>query len=197
MTRRAHSGSDQPCYITGPSGVFNLRCEGEDRPAVTNRDNALGDEQAAVIADLYRPLRRFAGIVGPIELDPDDLVQEAWVRTLRVTSLSELDDPGAYLRRVIVNLASSHRRRFARRRSALSRWWASESHSVQPIYPSDVAELLRLRPKERAVLYLHDVEGYSFQEVAEMLDMSETALRMMASRARRRLHDQLREEEKQ
>ncbi|MGH9893820.1 MAG: RNA polymerase sigma factor [bacterium] len=161
---------------------------------MTNRDNGLRNDPAEAIADLYRALRRFAGVVGPIEVDPDDLVQEAWVRTLRVTSLSELDNPGAYLRRVIVNLASSHRRRFARRRTALSRWRATESHSVQPVYPSDIADLLRLRPKERAVLYLHDIEGYPFQEVAAMLGMSDTALRMMASRARRKLHDLLTEE---
>lgn len=161
---------------------------------MTNRANPLGDDQAAVITDLYRSLRRFAGVVGPIEVDPDDLVQEALVRTLRVTSLSDLDNPGAYLRRVIVNLASSHRRRFARRRRALSRWWASESDSIQPVYPSDVADLLRLGPRERAVLFLHDVEGYSFQEVAEILGMTDTALRVMASRARRKLHELLREE---
>lgn len=152
-------------------------------------------DDAAVVAGLYGPLRRFAGAVGPVEVDPDDLVQEALVRTLRVRPLGDLDDPGAYLRRVIVNLAASHRQRFGVRRRALFRWYASASDATEPVYPSDVAELLRLTPNERAVLYLHDVEGFTFTEVAEILEKRDGAVRMMASRGRRKLRELLEEAE--
>ncbi|MGH8935473.1 MAG: RNA polymerase sigma factor [Acidimicrobiia bacterium] len=154
----------------------------------------LDRDQVAVIAGLYGPLRRFAGAVGPVEVDPDDLVQEALVRALQVRPLSEFHDVGAYLRRTIVNLATSDRRRFRRRRRALARLIGSAPAEADPVYPSDVAELLRLRPRERAVLFLHDVEGYAFREVAEMLGMRDGAVRMMASRGRRRLRELLTEE---
>ena len=54
-----------------------------------------------------------------------------------------------------------------------------------------IAELLRLPPRERAALYLAEVEGYHFDEIARMLDCSEAAARKGASRARKRLKLQL------
>ena len=54
---------------------------------------------AEVFDALYPALRRFAAVVGGLEVDPDDLVQEAVARALRRGPLGELDNPGAYLRR--------------------------------------------------------------------------------------------------
>ena len=148
----------------------------------------------ALVAGLYQPLRRFAAVVGRPDIEPDDLVQEAFVRTLRTRRLDELEDPGAYLRRVILNVARSQRRRFRRARHALRVFEASTPGSTDQTYPSDVAELHRLDPTQRAVLFLHDVEGFSFDEVAGMLDMAPGAARMAASRGRRRLRGLLEEE---
>lgn len=148
----------------------------------------------AFVASSYQSLRRFAAVVGSPDIDPDDLVQEAFVRTLRTHRLDELDDPSAYLRRVILNVARSQRRRFGLARRAISVLEASTPVAANPTYPSDVAELYRLGPKQRAVMFLHDIEGFSFEEVAEMLEMSPSAARMSASRGRRRLRRLLEEE---
>ncbi|MDF1597731.1 MAG: sigma-70 family RNA polymerase sigma factor [Acidimicrobiia bacterium] len=154
----------------------------------------LGEEETAVVTEVYEPLRRFAGVVGPLEVDPDDLVQEAFLRVLRHGALSGLENPGAYLRRVVVNLAADHRRRLGRRRRALARLAASSPSGVDPVFPSDVADLLHLEPRARAVLFMHDVEGYSYQEIANLLGLSDSAARMVASRARRRLRAAFAEE---
>jgi RNA polymerase sigma-70 factor (ECF subfamily) len=45
-----------------------------------------------------------------------------------------------------------------------------------------------LTPVERAVLLLHDVFGYPFDEIAGMVDLSPAACRQIASRTRRKLH---------
>jgi DNA-directed RNA polymerase specialized sigma24 family protein len=74
-----------------------------------------------------------------------------------------------------------------RRRVALRRYAASASVAAMPGYPSDLADLYRLSPKERAALYLHEVEGYRFAEIASMLGCSEAAAKKAGSRARRRL----------
>ena len=145
------------------------------------------DEEARLFAQLYGPLRRFAAVVAPVEVDPDDLLQEAVARVLRQARLTDLDEPGAYLRRAMVNLASNQRREFARLRKALARFGAG-SNPVQDVYPSDLADLLRLPPKERAVLFLSEVEGYRYAEIGQMLSCSEAAARKRALRARRRLH---------
>lgn len=47
------------------------------------RTPELSGNDAALIRSLYPTLRRFAGAMGPAEVEPDDLVQEALVRTLR------------------------------------------------------------------------------------------------------------------
>ena len=141
---------------------------------------------AELFEELYPGLRRFAAAVAPREVDPDDLVQEAVARVLRLHALSELDDAGAYLRRTIANLASNHRRSFARWRAAVGRVGRTEEGRVAE-YDSDLSDLLRVPPEGRAVLYLVEVEGRAYSEVAEMLGISDEAARARAARARQRL----------
>jgi len=140
-----------------------------------------------VIDGLYPVLRRFAAVAAPADMEPDDLLQEALVHVLRRHALSDLDHPGACLQRTMVNLAASHCRHMGARRRALNRAAASADYQASPSYPSDLAELLGLPPKERAALYLAEVEGYRFQEIGRMLGCSEGAARKSASRARARL----------
>jgi RNA polymerase sigma-70 factor (ECF subfamily) len=143
----------------------------------------VGDDELFRV--LYPGLRRFAAAVGRLEVDPDDLVQDALVRVLRRGTLSELDDPLAYLRRTIVNLAADRRRGFGRLRRALTR--VDRRDGAASEYPSDLSDLMALPPEVRAVLWLVDVEGRSFDEVAAAIGCSVTAARSRASRGRRQL----------
>ena len=141
-----------------------------------------GDDE--VFGRVYPSLRRFAAVTAP-DADPDDLVQEAVARTLRRHALAGLDHPEAYLRRAIVHLASNRRRGLARRRTAIARLTPAESES--PSYASDLADLLRLPPATRALLWLVEVEGCDYGEAAAQLGISTDAARQRASRARREL----------
>ncbi len=51
--------------------------------------------------------------------------------------------------------------------------------------------MTRLPEQQRMIVQLRDVEGYEFEEIASMLDMNETAIRVSLSRARKVLRDQL------
>jgi RNA polymerase sigma-70 factor (ECF subfamily) len=155
------------------------------------RATDLSGDDTTLIRNLYPKLRRFAGAVGPHEVDPDDLVQEALVRTIRRQPLHELEHPAAYLWKVMYRLAADHRRSLGRQRKALAR--IAEPLAADPNYPSDLAELERLTPQARAVLYLHEVDGFSYAEIATMLDAKESSLRRTASRARRALRNVLEE----
>jgi DNA-directed RNA polymerase specialized sigma24 family protein len=95
-----------------------------------------------VIGGLYPALRRFAAVAAPADMEPDDLLQEALVHVLRSHALSDLDHPGAYLKRTMVSLASSHCRHMGARRRTLQRAAASADLQADPAYPSDLAELL-------------------------------------------------------
>lgn len=155
--------------------------------------SAIERADEAVFAALYPQLRRFAAVAAPVEIDPDDLVQDALERTLRARPLSSLTDPRAYLFRTMRNLASNHRRRLGRARSATMR--AAEKDGLSPTYPSDVAELLRLSVPQRTVLFLRYIEQFSAAEVGEMLSMSPAAVEKSAQRARSRLRVALRDQE--
>ena len=157
------------------------------------RVTSLRADDTALIRDLYPKLRRFAAAVAPAEVDPDDLVQDALVKTIRHQPISTLEYPSAYLWKVINHLATDHRRRLGRQHSALGRIGPPELE--YPRYPSDLNELERLTPKARAVLYLREIDGYSYAEIAGLLDANEASLRRTASRARRSLRKALTEEE--
>lgn len=60
-------------------------------------------------------------MAGSVDVEPDVLVQEALVRTMRKGPISDLDNPLAFLRNTIVNLASNQRRSLGRKRKALGR----------------------------------------------------------------------------
>ncbi|MBL4662122.1 MAG: RNA polymerase sigma factor [Flavobacteriaceae bacterium] len=48
-----------------------------------------------------------------------------------------------------------------------------------------------LPEKQRLVLQMRDVEQYNFEEISEMLEMSETTIRVTLSRARKAVREQL------
>lgn len=143
---------------------------------------------------LYPQLHRVACVAAPADVEPDDLVQEALVKLLDLADPATIVDLRAYLTATIVNLASNHRRSWTRRRNAL-RLLRPPAGSADEL-PSDLADLLALPPRERAVLYLHHVEGLSHDEVARLLGCSSAASRKAAERGRGRLARNLTEEDR-
>ncbi len=148
-----------------------------------------GERDAEVFAALYEQLRRFAAVLSPLTVDPDDLLQEAVARTLAKGPLHHLDNPGAYLRVAMKNLASDQYRRAA---VAVAKAPRPEIACVDD-YPSDLRLLEQLDPVDRAALALVVLDGQSYWEAAATLGLSVPALRsrlMRAKRILRRLYAQ-------
>jgi DNA-directed RNA polymerase specialized sigma24 family protein len=137
---------------------------------------------------LYEPLRRFAGVVGRWDVEPDDLVQEAYAKVLR-RRRADIDDLGPYMRRAIVNLATDERRRAKRGATAVQR--LNPDAGSRDAYPHELEDLMRLDGRVRALTYLVEVEGRPIAEAGEMVEMSPTAARVALMRARRRLRAEL------
>lgn len=182
------AGSFEAVTNTGRSVCYvAVRFIGQTRRPVAGPSP---DPDAQLVCSLYGALRRFAAVVAPPEVEPDDLVQEALERALRLRPLREYDDPLSYLRRTMLNLASNGRRSSGRRERALTR--LTRSAEPDPAsYPSDLAVLGSLAPDTRAVLYLAEVERWSYSEIGALLGCTEAAARTRGARGRRALRSLL------
>ena len=143
-----------------------------------------------LLRGLYPKLRAFAAVVGPHDVGPDDLLHDTLVRVLSKRSLTGLDYPLAYLRRAILNEAANQRRRLGRGRVAYLKA-VPTGQRTDDVYPHDLDYLKALQPRERAVLYLHEVEGFDYEEVADATGVSEANARQIARRARATLRRRL------
>ena len=143
------------------------------------------------LRSLYEPLRRYAAVVARWDVDPDDLLQEAFTRILTVQP-GNVRDRRAYLRQTIVNLAMNERRRTRRATAAIHR--VAGAGPEPDDYPSDLSDVMRLEPRVRGLLYLVEVEGEPITDAADAVGMSAAAARMALSRARRRLREEVSEE---
>ena len=139
----------------------------------------------------YEPLRRFAAVIGGWDVEPDDLVQEAYAKVL-VKDPSEIRELGPYLRRMVANLATDERRRVVRAATFAPK--VASDGASNDCYPSDLSDLLALPPRVRALLYLVEVEGQPIAPAAETVGMSGVNARVALLRARRRLRAELSEE---
>lgn len=156
----------------------------------THRDHTHGATDDDIFRAAYPRMRRYAAVVAPPHVEPEDLLQDALAATLKKQRLADLDNAEVYLRRVMLNLASNQRRRWVRGKKAQQLLAASSNQPIEN-YPSDLSELMWLTSRQRAVLYLSEVEGYPFAEIAEMVGCSVPAARMSATRGRRRMRDAL------
>jgi RNA polymerase sigma-70 factor (ECF subfamily) len=132
--------------------------------------------------------------------DAEDACQDAWLRWQRVDR-DTVDNPEAYLVRIVTRLALDRLQSAQRRRETyvgpyLPEPLIADDEAAQPEVAAELADSLtfaflvlldELAPKERAVLLLHDVFGYPFDEIGPMVDLSATACRQLASRTRRKL----------
>jgi RNA polymerase sigma-70 factor (ECF subfamily) len=122
--------------------------------------------------------------------DADDVLQEAW---LRLSGTDKVDDLPAWLTTVVTRLCLDHLRK---RRTRSGTEAPAERPPVDPEEDALLAErtggamqivLDTLVPAERAAFVLHDVFGYPFDEISAVMGRSGTAVRQLASRARRKI----------
>jgi RNA polymerase sigma-70 factor (ECF subfamily) len=126
--------------------------------------------------------------------DADDLVQEAFCRLLQaeVGALSD-EELRRYVFRIGSNLLADRWRRATQEASWLDRLRGTTAAQVEPEYDDDSVsrEFAALKPRERALLWLAYVEGESHEEIANALGLSRGSIKVLLSRARARLRDQL------
>ena len=97
-----------------------------------------------------------------------------------------------YLFRIASNLMADRWRRSKQEQSWLDRLRGGSDAQMDPEDDDSVSrEFAALKPRERALLWLAYVEGESHQAIADALGLSRGSIKVLLSRARGRLRDQL------
>lgn len=148
--------------------------------------------------DERRPrLVRIAARMLGSRAEAEDVVQDAWLRLQR-SDVAEVVDLDAWMTTVVSRLSVDVLRsaRHLREKPWVVEAWETTGPSPDPADEMVRAELVGaalvtvlevLTPAERLAFVLHDVFGVEFAAVARMLGRSESAVRQLASRARRRV----------
>ncbi|HEX7111330.1 MAG TPA: RNA polymerase sigma factor [Mizugakiibacter sp.] len=156
-----------------------------------------GDVQAH--AELYR---RFSAPVFNLALRvlgeraaAEDVVQEVFVRVLARVRRYRGEAPfGLWLRRLAVN-ATIDQLRARRFLAEIDMDTLLTGLGAPGPLPEEQAEaltlLMRLPPQARAVVVLHELEGYTHAELARMFDQTESYSKSILSRALARLRRRL------
>jgi RNA polymerase sigma-70 factor (ECF subfamily) len=135
--------------------------------------------------------------------DADDLLQESYYRFLRVkTTFADEDHRRRYLFQIATNLARDLRRRPDARAEivapeSLAAVRAADDRSAIDSQIDVTRAMQRLKPRERALLWLAYVQGWSHAEIAQSLGLRTASLKALLWRARRRLLAVLKERESQ
>jgi RNA polymerase sigma-70 factor (ECF subfamily) len=158
-----------------------------------------GDQPDALICALLAHipgLRRYAAALAGNAADADDLVQECIERALvRHETLREPDSLGRWLRTILHNLYVTKLRRRAAASLPIEDFAEDLALSVPPEDQGQIRDLVRalgsLSVEHRQVLLLVSLEGLSYREVAEILDIPIGTVMSRLARARERLRSLL------
>jgi RNA polymerase sigma-70 factor, ECF subfamily len=181
---RGHAESEVSKEGSGPS-----RSKADDDPL-------FAPHRRRLLGMAYRMLGTMA--------DAEDMVQEAWLRWHAASAGASIENPGAFLTRIVVRLCLDRLKSAQVRREVYVGPWlpepvldsaelsATAARGTENSLADDLSVALlltleRLSPLERAAFLLHDVFDMDFSDVGQALERSAAACRQLASRARSRV----------
>jgi RNA polymerase sigma-70 factor (ECF subfamily) len=158
-------------------------------------DDLLRELRPAAFAIAYRMLGSVA--------EAEDIVQEALLRVHRALDQGErIESPRAYVATVATRLAIDQLRSARARRETYAGEWLPEplvtDPADDPARHAEMADSLSLAflvlleslsPEQRAVLLLHDVFDYGYEEIARIVGKTQDNVRQLATRARRHVEE--------
>ena len=151
-----------------------------------------GDYTTFFRTDVRSLIALAAAIAGPDRAE--EIAQEALLRAHRDWDRIARDDkPGAWVRRVTINLATSSRRRRSSERRALERAGGRRQLDVPPPDVDGFWALVRRLPhRQAAAVALHYLDDLSIAAIADALGCTESTAKAHLHQARRTLATQLR-----
>ena len=156
---------------------------------MSSESNRPVDWEALVSQNENRLYRAALSLLGDPQ-EAEDAVQDAFVRYLE-RAPEELENPGAWLMRVLANNCKSRLRLAWRRVGPLPDTLPAPAMEEREV----LEELFALPPADRAVLHLYYYEGYTTDEIARITGQRPGTVRTRLSRAREKLRRLLTEEQ--
>ena len=148
---------------------------------MSRTSNRPADWEMLVTHNETRLYRAALAILGDPQ-EAEDAVQDAFVRYLEKAP-ADLENSSAWLMRVLVNGCKSRLRLAWRRVGPLPEMLPTPG----PEERQELEELFALPPEDRVAIHLHYYEGYSTDEIAQILGCRPGTVRSRLSRARDRL----------
>ena len=145
----------------------------------------------------YRGLVALAAAVSGSGSLAEDVAQEALLKAHQAwPKISSYDKPGAWVRRVTINIATNRRRRRAseRRMAPIA---GDRDRSVEIVLRDNALwrAVAELPPRQRAAIALFYLEDRSIADIAEILDCAPNTAKAHLHQGRQALHARLDREE--
>lgn len=126
--------------------------------------------------------------------DAQDVVQEVFLKFIKQARIADDEHERAWLIRVTINACRDLlRKNKYRMHESLEDYMHVETEQAE--VPEVVSIIESLPEKLKSVVILHYLEGFSVEEVAKILHIGASAVKMRLNRARKQLADKMNKEE--
>jgi RNA polymerase sigma-70 factor (ECF subfamily) len=182
-----------------PVGASEARAPIDDRELLVR---VQGGDASAFDVLVQRYLPQAHALARRLMHDPDDaddLVQDAFLRALeRIATFDVSRAFGPWFSRLLINTGIDQRRKQSVRKTESydPEIFAGSSSPHRDAERAELRQSLgdalrRLPARQRLIVSLFEIDGYSTEEVARMLDVSQVTIRWHLHQARRTLRDAL------
>jgi len=155
---------------------------------------------------LYKHFYGYAMGVGLRYLDDRDdvleVVNDAFIKVFKAIQFYNETQPfKAWLRRIVVNTAIDLRRKNLKFQNNVdideAVYVGKQAEAIEHLTAKDILKLLNHLPEiQRTVFNLYEIDGYSHDEIGEMLSIPVSTSRVYLSRAKEKLRNYLTQQEK-
>lgn len=165
-------------------------------PPVPDRFERFSDDYTAFFRRELRPLVALAAAIAGVDR-AEEIAQEALLRAHREWDrIGRYDKPGAWARRVTINLATSSKRRRGAEHRALQRVATRRQLDAPPPEVDGFWALVRQLPdRQAAAVALHYLSDLSIAEIADAMGCAEGTAKVHLHNARHTLALHLRRQE--
>lgn len=132
------------------------------------------------------------------EDDANDIVQDSFLKLWQNKESVELDKAKSWLFTTAHNALINFVKKHGRMQSMETTSFAEPSNDGNENQSFELKEIINkyintLPELQKSILLLRDLEGYSYEEIGEMLKISESQVKVYLFRARQKMKDQIKD----